>query len=119
AKGASPVKCGMPTLSSGERRRLRENAHRLNQVVSIGVHALTPAVLHEIDVSLNAHELIKMRTGIDARAERDAMLARICDELGAAAVQHLGKLLIVFRRAPESAGAGARPLHAAVRKPPQ
>src|SRR4029453_5288776 len=97
AKGASPVKCGMPTLSSGERRRLRAKAHHLHPVVSIGVHGLTPAVLHEIDVSLNAHELIKIRTGSDPRAERAAIVARICDELGAAAGQPLCKLRIFFR----------------------
>jgi RNA-binding protein len=70
-------------------------------VVSIGQQGLTAAVLHEIDISLNAHELIKIRVFNDERADRDAMLARICDELDAAPVQHLGKMLIVWRPAPK------------------
>ena len=106
-RGASPVKCGMLTLSPGERRTLRAKAHHLHPIVSIGLLGLTPAVLHEIDVSLKAHELIKVRVWSDARAERDAMLNRICDELGAAAVQHLGKLLIVWRPAPKKEEAPA------------
>jgi putative YhbY family RNA-binding protein len=123
-RGTSPVKCGMLTLSPGERRTLRAKAHHLHPVVSIGLLGLTPAVLHEIDVSLKAHELIKVRVWSDARTERDAMLTRICEELGAAAVQHLGKLLVVWRPAPKKEEAAPRRRNAAsgksaARKAPQ
>ena len=91
----------MQTLSATERRALRAKAHHLRPVVSIGQHGLTPAVVHEIDVNLTAHELLKIRVFSEDRAERDALLARICSELDAAPVQHLGKLLIVWRPAPE------------------
>ena len=80
-------------------------------------------MLHEIDVNLNAHELIKIRVFSDARAERDAMLTQICDTLGAAAVQHLGKLLIVWRPAPKEEPLPPRRAHpadkSAARKAPQ
>ncbi len=90
----------MRTLTPAERRAFRATAHHLHPVVSIGQHGLTSSVLHEIDISLFAHQLIKIRVFSDGRDERDAMLARICAELDAAAVQHLGKLLIVWRPAP-------------------
>jgi putative YhbY family RNA-binding protein len=90
----------METLSPAQRRALRAKAHHLHPVVSIGHHGLTPAVLKEIDVNLTAHELIKIRVFADARDERVALLASICAALGAEAVQHLGKLLIVWRPAP-------------------
>jgi putative YhbY family RNA-binding protein len=90
----------MRTLASAERRALRAKAHSLHPVVAIGQHGLTPAVLHEIDVNLLAHELIKIRVFGDERAERDALLARICDDLDAAPVQHLGKILTIWRPAP-------------------
>jgi len=90
----------METLTPAARRALRAKAHHLHPVVSVGQHGLTPGVLHEIDVSLTAHELVKIRVFGDSRAEREALLARICAALGAAAVQHLGKLLIVWRPAP-------------------
>jgi putative YhbY family RNA-binding protein len=90
----------MLQLSTGEKRDLRARAHNLNPVVSIAENGLTESVLKEIDVNLKAHELIKIRVYGDSRDDREAYLARICEELGAAAVQHIGKLLIVFRPAP-------------------
>jgi hypothetical protein len=57
-------------------------------------------VLHEIDLNLLAHELIKIRVFGDDRDQREASLARICGELDAAPVQHLGKILTVWRPAP-------------------
>jgi RNA-binding protein len=116
----------MQTLSPAQRRALRAKAHHLHPVVSIGQHGLTPAVLHEIDVNLGAHELIKIRAFSDQRAERDTMLARICDALGAAAVQHLGKVLIIWRPQPEEpkekappSDRVARAAKSAARKAPQ
>ena len=64
----------MESLAPARRRALRAKAHHLHPVVSIGHHGLTPAVLHELDVNLLAHELIKVRVFSDLRDERDAML---------------------------------------------
>lgn len=93
----------MLVITPQQRRELRAKAHHLHPVVSVGQHGLTPTVLHEIDVALNAHGLVKIRVFSDARDERDAMLARIADELAASPVQHLGKLLIVYRPVPKPA----------------
>lgn len=70
-------------------------------MLAIGVQGLTGAVLHEIDVALKAHELVKIRVANDERGEREAFLDRICRALDCAPVQHLGKLLIVWRHNPE------------------
>jgi RNA-binding protein len=91
----------MPSVTPAQRRALRARAHHLHPVVSVGQHGLTPAVLHEIDVNLRAHELIKVRVFSDARAERDTLFERICAELDAAPVQHIGKLLVMWRPAPD------------------
>lgn len=87
----------MLQLNSAERSELRARAHGLNPVVSIAENGLTDAVLKEIDVCLNAHELIKIRVYGDSRDDRLAYYERICSELGAAPIQHIGKLLVVFR----------------------
>jgi len=84
----------MPPLLSAQIRELRARAHGLNPVVSISENGLTDAVLKEIDVSLKAHELIKIRVYGDSRENRLSYLERICSELAATAVQHIGKLLI-------------------------
>ena len=90
----------MRTLTLAARRALRAKAHPLHPVVSIGHHGLTPAGVHEIDVNLLAHELIKVRVFGDDKSEREALLGRICDQLDAAPVQHLGKVLTIWRPAP-------------------
>lgn len=90
----------MQQLTSVQVRELRAKAHGLNPVVSISENGLSEAVLKEIDVCLTAHELIKVRVYGDSRDDRLAYLERICQELDAAPVQHIGKLLVVYRPAP-------------------
>ncbi|MBU6492126.1 MAG: YhbY family RNA-binding protein [Burkholderiales bacterium] len=99
----------MPALSLSPARRaeLRSEAHALNPVVLIGADGLTPAVLKEIDLSLNAHQLIKVRVFGDQRDERLAIYESICDRLNAAPVQHIGKLLVIWRPAEPSKAADA------------
>ena len=87
------------TLSSSARRALRAAAHHLDPVVMMGQHGLTPAVLHEIDLALTAHALIKVRAGSDEREIRDGYLAEICEKLACESVQHLGKLFVLWRNA--------------------
>ncbi len=87
------------TLSSSARRALRAAAHHLDPVVMMGQHGLTPAVLHEIDLALTAHALIKVRAGSDEREIRDGYLADICEKLSCESVQHLGKLFVLWRNA--------------------
>ena len=99
----------MIELSADERRALRARAHGLNPVVSISEKGLTEAVLKEIDVSLTAHELIKVRVYGDDRAQRDTWLAEICSSLGAAPVQHIGKLLVIWRPLPKDTSPAKRP----------
>jgi RNA-binding protein len=84
-------------ITASDRRALRALAHHIDPVVMIGQHGATPAVVHEIDNALAAHELIKVRVHNDDRNERVTMLASICKTLSCAPVQHLGKLFILFR----------------------
>lgn len=102
----------MLNLTSLERRALRAKAHHLHPVVAIGQHGLTPSVLREIDVNLRAHELIKVRAFSDIRGEREAMLGQICAKLDAAAVQHIGKLLVLWRPTPAEAVVKEKPARA-------
>ena len=90
----------MIALSPEQRRALRATAHALKPVVSIAEQGLTASVLQEIEVNLKAHELIKIRVYGDDREARDAYLQQICTELDAAPVQHIGKLLVIWRPAP-------------------
>ena len=76
---------------------MRADAHHLEPSVMIGSAGLTPAVRREVDAALQAHGLIKVRVALDDRAAREAVLADLADELGAAPIQHIGKLLVLWR----------------------
>jgi putative YhbY family RNA-binding protein len=91
----------MKSLTPTERRDLRAKAHHLEPVVTVGHHGLTPAVLHEIDLALLAHDLIKVRVLGDDREAREAMLGQACEALDCAPVQHVGKVLVLWRPNPE------------------
>ena len=88
------------TLTPAERKDHRAQAHHLDPVVHIGNDGLTPAVVKEIDNALNAHGLIKVRVFSDDRPAREAILAELAEQLGAAPIQHIGKLLVLWRPIP-------------------
>ncbi|MDP2811561.1 MAG: YhbY family RNA-binding protein [Rhodocyclaceae bacterium] len=107
----------MIELTPIQRRALRAAAHTLHPVVSIAQKGLTPAVLNEIDTSLKAHELIKVKLHSIERDDRIALLEEICAELNCASVQLIGNILVLWREKPagtqESAPArrrGGKPL---------
>lgn len=87
----------MLKITPAERSALRAEAHALSPVVIIGEAGLTPGVLKEIEGSLDAHGLIKIRVFGDDREARLAIYETICDQLDTAPIQHIGKLLVVYR----------------------
>jgi RNA-binding protein len=92
-------------LTPAERKEHRAGAHHLSPVVAIGGDGLTAAVTKEIDAALNAHGLIKVRVFSDDRGAREAMLGTLADTLDAAPIQHIGKLLVLWRPIPPKAKA--------------
>lgn len=93
----------MTEINPAQRRALRAAAHHLNPVVSISQKGLTPNVLAEIDRSLKAHELIKLRLYAIERDARELIAAEICTALACVDVQHIGNLLVLWRENPVSA----------------
>ncbi len=90
-------------LTRDERLALRARAHHLNPVVLLGAAGLTEAVVKETDRALAAHELIKIRIPGDDREERQTIAMQLAERLGAARVQAIGKLLVLYRPRPEAA----------------
>lgn len=91
----------MLTLTVDRRRELKAQAHALNPVVMIGKSGLSASVIEELDRALLSHELIKIKVQIDDRIARNALLEEICQQLNAAPVQHIGKILVVYRPKPQ------------------
>jgi putative YhbY family RNA-binding protein len=88
-------------LTPAQRKAHRSEAHHLNPVVMIGNDGLTPGVIKETEFALNAHGLIKIRVLGDDRTAREAMFQALADQLNAAPIQHIGKLLVLWRPIPE------------------
>jgi putative YhbY family RNA-binding protein len=87
-------------LTIAERKAHRAEAHHLSPVVMIGNEGLTPAVKKETDAALDAHGLVKIRVLGDDRAKREAIFLELADQLSAAPIQHIGKLLVLWRPQP-------------------
>lgn len=87
-------------MNSIEKKKLKAQAHPLNPVVMIGQAGLTPAVLKEIDLALDTHELIKVKIRAE-RDERNVMREQICGETRAELVQSIGQIAVFFRKKPK------------------
>lgn len=103
----------MLTITPTERRALKALAHALSPVVMIGEAGLSAGVIKELEQGLKSHELIKVKVFSDERETRETMLEEICQQLKAAPVQHIGKILVIYRPKPEQT---AKPAAAKFRK---
>jgi len=90
----------MLTLTPAQRKEHRAAAHHLDPVVQIGADGLTDAVVREADAALRAHGLIKVRVFSDDRSAREAAMLELAGRLDAAPVQHIGKLIVLWRPIP-------------------
>jgi RNA-binding protein len=97
----------MLSLTIEQRQNLKARAHALNPVVMVGNGGLSAAVLNEIARALKSHELIKIRIASGDRQTRETLLQQICEQLNAAPVQHIGKILVVYQ--PQENAPGKRP----------
>ena len=84
-------------LTPAERKVHRAAAHHLDPVVMIGNDGLSAAVIKETELALNVHGLIKIRVLGDDRVQRELIFQTLADQLNAAPIQHIGKLLVLWR----------------------
>ena len=87
-------------LTEKLKRELRGRGHALKPVVTIGNAGLSAAVMREIDLSLEHHELMKVKIASGDRAQRAATINTLCETLGAGLVQSIGHIALIYR-APE------------------
>jgi len=85
------------SLSSKQIRHLRSLAHHLKPVVWVGQHGLRDSVLDEVNIALDAHELIKVKLAAE-KAERNQMIETLTAATHATLVQHIGQVAVLFRR---------------------
>ena len=79
-------------------KSLKSRAHNLKPVVWLGQHGLTEPVLNEVDIALNAHELIKVKIPGDDREARKQIILSIQEKLQATLIQIVGKIVTLYRK---------------------
>ena len=84
-------------LTERQKKFLRRQAHSLKPAVSAGDKGITPAVLGEIEIALEHHELIKVRLRLGDRDARNAAVTRIMDATGAILVSRVGNIAAIYR----------------------
>jgi putative YhbY family RNA-binding protein len=89
------------SLTPRERVKLKARAHALAPVVQLGHARVSASVVAEVDRALTAHQLIKVRIGVDDRDERHEVGDTLCERTDAAAVQRVGKIIVLWRPKPE------------------
>ncbi len=89
-------------LTNPQKRHLKALAHPRKPVVIVGDSGITPAVIREIALALDHHELIKIRVNADDREAREIMILDLCKETGATLVQRVGHIATLFRRNPDA-----------------
>lgn len=88
------------SITDKQRRWLRQQVHHLKPVVTLGQAGLSEAVLAEIELALDHHELIKVRISSAEREERDAVVQAIAARTGADLIQRIGNVASYFRANP-------------------
>ncbi len=90
------------SLKPSQKRYLRGLAHALKPVIMIGNKGITDALVAELSLALDHHELIKVRLAGEDRAARAAQIAALGTAGGAELVQSIGKVACFYRRNTES-----------------
>ena len=87
-------------MNSADKKKFRAAAHTLKPVIMIGQSGLTAAVLAEIELALNNHELIKVRIRAE-REDRKLISEKICTDTGAELIQNIGQIAVIYRLNPD------------------
>ena len=86
-------------MNTADKKKFRAEAHTLKPVVMIGQSGLTAAVLAELDIALNTHELLKVKIRAE-RDERKLIIEQMCTEAGAELIQTIGQIAVIYRLNP-------------------
>lgn len=102
-------------ISEDKRHTLRGAAHKLKPVVLLGKGGLSDAVLAEVNLALDHHELIKVKVRSEDRDERRMVIEEIAQKSGAELIQVIGQIAVLYRENPEKKS--KPPVRAPARKP--
>ena len=85
-------------MDTALKKTLKAKAHHLSPVILLGTKGLTPAVISETNIALNAHELIKISIKGMEKKDRIIVANTLCNDLEAELIQTLGNTAVIYRK---------------------
>jgi RNA-binding protein len=86
-------------VSPEQKKELKTQAHLLKPIIMIGQAGLTEAVLKELEIALDLHELLKIKVRIE-RDQRKKIFQQICTETKSETIQSIGQVIVIYRKKP-------------------
>lgn len=87
------------SLTSEQKKRLRNVAHTLNPIVMVGGNGLSENVQLEVDRALEDHELIKVKFAVGDRDLKRQLIKELVGIVEAELVQEIGNIAVLYRPA--------------------
>jgi len=84
-------------LTNAQTRFLRGQAHGLKAILQVGGKGISDALVDEVVLALEHHELVKVKIAAEDREVRDALVADLVQRTGAALVQRIAHAAILYR----------------------
>lgn len=89
-------------MTSKERAAWRAKANSLEPVIQLGKEGISDNLITQIDDTLDARELIKIRVHLETAPEVPKVLAgQIAEKLQAEVIQVIGGIIVLYREADE------------------
>ncbi len=88
-------------LTGKQRRHLRALAHPLKPLVQVGKGGIDDGLVAAVDQALADHELIKVKVGENAGADRHEIADELAQKTKSEVAQVLGNTVLLYRADPE------------------
>ncbi|MEE9412439.1 MAG: ribosome assembly RNA-binding protein YhbY [Methylococcales bacterium] len=88
-------------LTSSQKKQLRTKAHALKPIVTTGQSGLTDAVIAEIELALDYHELVKVKVRVADREERQQMIEAMLIKTHSENILTIGQVAVLYRENPD------------------
>lgn len=85
-------------LTAKQRAELRKQANTLPDTLHIGKDGVTEAVVRQLEVLLESHELVKGKVLESAMLTPRTVSEALCEETGADPVQCIGAKFVLYRQ---------------------
>lgn len=89
-------------ITSKQRSYLKSLAHSLEPSVYLGKGGLTDNIINEVEVNLEARELVKVKLQEGCALDPKEVANQIAERLGAEFVQAIGKKFTLYRESKEN-----------------